>query len=50
MKFYAEHLFPRLMGWMMSGEAFQRLRVHVLKAPRILGEMYQGHPAPAGER
>lgn len=34
MNVYAEHVFPRLMDWMMSWEAFQRLRVQVLKDVR----------------
>ena len=31
MKVYAEYLFPRLMDWMMSRKAFQRLRADALK-------------------
>jgi ubiquinone/menaquinone biosynthesis C-methylase UbiE len=34
MKLYAEYLFPRLMDWVMSGEAFQRLRGELLKDAR----------------
>jgi ubiquinone/menaquinone biosynthesis C-methylase UbiE len=34
MKLYAEYLFPRLMDWMMSGDAFQRLRADLLKDAR----------------
>jgi ubiquinone/menaquinone biosynthesis C-methylase UbiE len=34
MKFYADYLVPRLMDWVMSGEAFQRLRAQLLKDAR----------------
>jgi ubiquinone/menaquinone biosynthesis C-methylase UbiE len=34
MKLYAEYVFPRLMDWVMSGEAFQRLRADLLKDAR----------------
>lgn len=32
MKFYSEFLFPRLMDWVMSGKAFQRMRRDLLEA------------------
>ena len=31
MKLYSEHVFPRVMDWVMSGEVFQQLRAEVLK-------------------
>lgn len=34
MNFYSEHLFPRLMDWIMSGETFQKLRADLLKDSR----------------
>ncbi len=30
MKFYCDHVFPRLMEWIMSGEEFRRLRTELL--------------------
>ena len=34
MGFYSQHIFPRVMDWVMSGEVFQRLRVELLKDVR----------------
>jgi len=34
LKFYSEYIFPRLMDWVMSGEAFHRLRSELLKDAR----------------
>lgn len=31
MGLYSRHIFPRLMDWVMSGQAFQRLRAELLK-------------------
>ena len=34
MGFYSQHIFPRVMDWVMSGEVFQRLRADLLKDAR----------------
>lgn len=34
MGFYSQHIFPRVMDWVMSGEVFQRLRAELLKDAR----------------
>jgi ubiquinone/menaquinone biosynthesis C-methylase UbiE len=34
MGFYSQHIFPRVMDWVMSGEVFQRVRAEFLKDAR----------------
>lgn len=34
MGLYSRHIFPRLMDWVMSGQAFQRLRADLLQDVR----------------
>ncbi len=34
MRLYSQHIFPRLMDWVMSGEEFQRLRANLLRDAR----------------